>query len=100
MRPEQKRAIAKEETINPTAALFTPNDLVKSGIAGTTIPNPTATKNAAPTRTLTSRGRPARSFCWINQAPRQQLLLEQPRNHDLYEVELREALAPGGIQEP
>ena len=60
--PEQKRAIAKVETIKPTAALLTPKDLVNRGIAGTTIPNPTATKNDAPTKTLTSRGRPARSF--------------------------------------
>jgi hypothetical protein len=55
--PEAKRVSAKSEMINPTAALLTPKDRAKSGIAGTIIPKPTATKNEATTRTLTSRGR-------------------------------------------
>ena len=54
--PEQKRVIAKAETINPIAALFTPKDLAKIGIAGITIPKPTATKKEAATRIETSRG--------------------------------------------
>jgi len=49
--------IAKAETIKPIAALFTPNDFAKTGIAGITIPKPTATKKDAATRTETSRGR-------------------------------------------
>jgi hypothetical protein len=54
--PEQKRVIAKAETIKPIAALFTPKDFAKIGIAGMTIPNPTATKKEAATRIDTSRG--------------------------------------------
>jgi hypothetical protein len=49
--------IAKAETINPIAALFTPNDFAKTGIAGITMPKPTATKKEAATREETSRGR-------------------------------------------
>jgi hypothetical protein len=55
--PDAKRVIAKAETINPIAALFTPNDLAKTGIAGMMIPKPTATKKDAATRIDTSRGR-------------------------------------------
>jgi hypothetical protein len=54
--PELNRVIAKAETIKPIAALFTPNDLAKTGIAGITMPNPTATKKDAATRIETSRG--------------------------------------------
>jgi hypothetical protein len=54
--PELKRVIAKAETINPIAALLTPKDLAKTGIAGMTIPKPTATKKVAATRIETSRG--------------------------------------------
>ena len=57
MSPEQKRVIAKAETIKPIAALLTPNDLAKTGIAGITMPKPTATKKDAATRIDTSRGR-------------------------------------------
>ena len=57
IRPEQKRVIAKAETIKPIAALFTPNDLAKTGIAGMTIPKPIATKKDAAIRIDTSRGR-------------------------------------------
>ena len=49
--------MAKAETINPIAALLTPNDLAKTGIAGMTMPKPTATKKDAATRIETSRGR-------------------------------------------
>jgi hypothetical protein len=49
--------IAKAETINPIAALLTPKDFAKTGIAGMTIPKPTATKKEAATSTETSRGR-------------------------------------------
>ncbi len=55
--PDAKRVIAKAETINPIAALLTPNDLAKTGIAGITMPNPTATKKDAAIRIDTSRGR-------------------------------------------
>ena len=57
IRPEQKRVIAKAETIKPIAALFTPNVLAKTGIAGMMIPKPTATKKDAAIRIDTSRGR-------------------------------------------
>lgn len=62
MSPEQKRAIANAETSNPTEALFTPKDFANSGIAGMTIPKPTATKNPAVVRTLTSRGSSPKSL--------------------------------------
>ena len=57
IRPEQKRVIAKAETIKPIAALLTPNDLAKTGIAGITMPKPTATKKDAAMRMETSRGK-------------------------------------------
>ena len=57
IRPELKRVIAKAETIKPIAALLTPKDLAKTGMAGMTIPKPTATKNDAAIRIETSRGR-------------------------------------------
>ena len=62
-KPEAKRDSAKREMIRPTAALLTPNDRAKSGIAGTMIPKPTATKKDATTRTLTSRGRSRSGDC-------------------------------------
>jgi hypothetical protein len=49
--------MAKAETIKPIAALFTPKDLAKTGIAGITMPKPTATKKDAAIRMETSRGR-------------------------------------------
>jgi hypothetical protein len=55
--PDAKRVIAKAETIKPIAALLTPKDFAKTGIAGITIPKPTATKNDAAIRDETSRGR-------------------------------------------
>ena len=42
--------------MKPTWVWLTPNERAKIGIAGTTIPNPTATKKDATTRTRTSRG--------------------------------------------
>jgi hypothetical protein len=57
IKPEANRVIAKAETINPIAALLTPKDFAKTGIAGMTIPKPTATKKEAATSTETSRGR-------------------------------------------
>ena len=56
IRPELKRVIAKAETIKPIAALLTPNDFANTGIAGITMPKPTATKKDAATRIETSRG--------------------------------------------
>jgi hypothetical protein len=58
IKPDAKRVIAKAETINPIAALFTPKDFAKTGIAGITIPKPTATKKEATMRIETSRGSP------------------------------------------
>jgi hypothetical protein len=57
IKPDANRVIAKAETINPIAALFTPKDLAKTGIAGMIIPKPTATKKEAAIRIETSRGR-------------------------------------------
>ena len=79
--------------INPTAALLTPKDLAKSGIAGTMIPKPTATKNDATTRTLTSRGRSRKGDCnfilrfGINRVLLLLNLDGLPRNLHWYEVE-------------
>jgi len=42
--------------------LFTPNERAKSGKVGAMIPNPTATKNEAKTRTPTSRGNSAKGL--------------------------------------
>ena len=56
--PDEKRANANTETTKPTAVLLTPKDLVKTGIAGKTIPKPKATKNEAMITTWTSRGNP------------------------------------------
>ena len=58
IRPDAKRVIAKAETIKPIAALFTPKDFAKTGMAGITIPKPTATKKEAAMRIDTSRGSP------------------------------------------
>ena len=58
IRPDAKRVIAKAETIKPIAALFTPKDFAKTGMAGITIPKPTATKKDAAMRMETSRGNP------------------------------------------
>jgi hypothetical protein len=58
IRPDAKRVIAKAETIKPIAALFTPKDFAKTGMAGITIPKPMATKNEATMRMETSRGNP------------------------------------------
>jgi hypothetical protein len=48
--------------MDPTCALFTPNDLAKSGMVGAMIPKPTATKNEAKTSTPTSRGNSAKGL--------------------------------------
>ena len=50
---------AKAEIIDPTCALFTPNERAKSGKVGAMIPKPTATKKEAKIRTPTSRGNSA-----------------------------------------
>ena len=57
--PEVNLAMANADTTKPTAVLFTPNDLTKTGIAGKTMPNPSATKNEAIMTTWTSRENPA-----------------------------------------
>jgi hypothetical protein len=56
--PDEKRANAKTETTNPTAVLLTPKDLANTGIAGKTMPKPSATKKDEITTTWTSRGNP------------------------------------------
>ena len=60
--PDANRVMAKAESINPIAAWLTPKERANTGIAGTIIPNPTATKNPAPTSTFTSRGKSASGF--------------------------------------
>jgi hypothetical protein len=55
--PDANRVMANAETIKPIAALLTPKDFANTGIAGITMPNPTATKKEAATSTETSRGR-------------------------------------------
>ena len=65
--PVENLATANIETIKPTAELLTPKDFAKSGIAGTMMPKPTATKNAAAVRTLTSRGNPESTLNRLNQ---------------------------------
>ena len=84
--PEQNRVIAKAETINPIAALLTPKDLAKTGIAGITIPNPIATKKDAATRIETSRGSSLNGER-INLSFLLRLLREQLRSPLMYEVE-------------
>ena len=75
--PEAKRVIANIEIIKPIAVLLTPNVRAKIGIAGKTIPKPTATKKDAATSAMTSRGRSLKGVC-INQMPHQQPLHAQP----------------------
>ena len=77
--PELKRVIAKAETIKPIAALLTPNDFAKTGIAGITMPKPTATKKDAATRIETSRGSSLNGDR-IKLMNLLQLLRGQPRN--------------------
>jgi hypothetical protein len=88
--PEQKRVIAKAETIKPIAALLTPNDLAKTGIAGITMPKPTATKKDAATRIDTSRGRSLNGDRIKLKIPLQ-LLHEQQHNPLMFSVVLHEA---------
>jgi hypothetical protein len=56
--PDENRESAKTETTSPTAVLLTPKDLAKTGIAGKTMPKPSATKNDEIITTWTSRGNP------------------------------------------
>ena len=79
-----KRVIAKTETINPIAALLTPKDLAKTGIAGNTMPKPTATKKDAATSMETSRGRSLNGDC-INPVILQLHLHVLRRSPGLYE---------------
>ena len=55
----KKRMRAKTETTAAAAVFETPNSLAKRGIAGKTMPNPTATAKATAVKTATSRGIPA-----------------------------------------
>ena len=84
MSPEEKRATAKAEMINPTAALLTPKERAKTGMAGRTIPKPSATKNDAKINIFTSGGNSANgevNLDLINQWPRQ--MLPHGRLHNL-----------------
>ena len=95
--PEENRATAKAETINPTAALLTPKERAKTGIAGRTIPKPNATKNDAKINIFTSRRNWAKgevNLDWINRLPHQLLPHELLHNPYLYAMELRAALVP------
>jgi hypothetical protein len=56
--------------MRPTCALFTPKDLANNGIVGAMIPNPTATKKEAKTRTPTSRGNSAKGLLGLKRAER------------------------------
>ena len=90
IKPEAKRVIAKAETINPIAALLTPKDFAKTGIAGITMPKPTATKKDAATSDETSRGRSLNGerINPVTLLPPLHVLLHTP---DLCEVEPHEA---------
>jgi hypothetical protein len=79
--PEAKRVIAKAETMIPIAALFTPKDFANTGIAGMTIPKPTATKKVAATSDETSRGK-SRNGERINPVSLLPLLREPLRTPD------------------
>ncbi len=99
MSPDAKRAKAKAEMIDPTCALLTPKERAKSGSVGAMIPNPTATKNEAKTRTPTSRGNSRRGFqslilVKISRAPRPQIHFVPLHNLHWYEVEFRGGRAP------
>ncbi len=54
---EAKRTSAKTEMTAPAARLLTPKALANNGIAGATMPNPSATENATAVSTATSGGR-------------------------------------------
>ena len=97
MSPEAKRVIANAETIKPIAALLTPKDLAKTGIAGMMIPKPTATKKDAATRIDTSRGRSLNGDR-INPVTLLPLLHEQLHTLDLIAEVFREVLALGRIR--
>jgi len=49
--------MANIEITRPIAALLTPNDLAKIGMAGMIRPKPNATKNETAVITVTSRGK-------------------------------------------
>jgi len=49
--------MANIEITRPIAALLTPNDLAKIGMAGMMRPKPNATKNETAVITVTSRGK-------------------------------------------
>ena len=51
------RIAANTLTTEVAASVLTPNDLAKTGIIGTTMPYPKATKNPTVVRTATSRGK-------------------------------------------
>lgn len=83
MSPEEKRATAKAETIKPTAALLTPKERANTGMAGRTIPKPSATKNDATISMFTSRENCAKgevNLSRINRLPHQLILHERLHN--------------------
>jgi hypothetical protein len=65
-KPEEKRIIAKAETIKPIAVLLTPKEEAKIGIAGIIKPKPIATKNETVESIATSLGRTRNGFSLFN----------------------------------
>ncbi len=61
-RPDEKRIIAKAETIKPIAVLFTPKDAANIGMAGMIKPKPIATKKETVERIATSLGSSLNGF--------------------------------------
>src|SRR5450631_1587100 len=62
MGAEAKRTRANTEMTAPAARLVTPKFLANSGMAGATIPKPSATEKATTVRTATSGGRDPKGF--------------------------------------
>jgi hypothetical protein len=60
LKAETNRKNAKALTASPTAVVPTPKARANSGMAGATIPKPSATTKAMTARTLTSRGKSPR----------------------------------------
>jgi hypothetical protein len=92
MSPLANRANAKAEMIEPTCALLTPKERAKSGKVGAIIPNPTATKNEAKTRTPTSRGKSRRGFLSLMKVKITRVTLQQTHYELLHNLLMCEAV--------
>jgi hypothetical protein len=89
---ETKRKNAKALTASPTAVVPTPKDRANSGIAGATMPKPSATTKATTARIPTSRGssdRPRHSTPWM-------LARRRPRPSRTRDSAGREPVSAGG----